>query len=101
MTSVPTIGISTYVAQGGVPVLVVPANINGGVITNPLTSVDQGITTAEPLYVDPTGVSPGVAGNGSTFALQPGQTWSVIPGQTTPTYVNAVTSSHRFSAVWW
>ena len=101
MANTPVIGTNTYVPQGSNPVLVIPANINGGVITNPVSSVDQGITIAEQLYVDPTGVSPGVVGNGSCFALQPGRSWYAIPNQTTPTYVNAVTSGHRFSAVWW
>jgi len=35
-----------------------------------------------------------------SFALQPGQTWQIIPGQTTPTSVNAASSGHQFTAVY-
>jgi len=40
-------------------------------------------------------------GNDTTFVLQPGQSWTGIPGQTTRTSVNAATSGHKFSAIYW
>jgi len=96
----PTAGLVSTVAVGGVAVEAVGTAPNGGFITNPASNTDQGIApgAAEPLYVDPVGAA-GLAGNGTTFALAPGQTWEIIPGQTTPTTVNAVTTGHKFSVV--
>lgn len=96
----PQAGAFSAVITGGSAVAAIPANPNGGFITNPFSATDQGLVTAEVLYVD--AVNPaGMAGNGTTFALQPGQTWEVIPGQTTVTSVNAASSGHKFSAVYW
>lgn len=94
-------GRNAVVATGGTAVEAIPVNPNGGLITNPLTATDQGITgPAEPIYVNP--ISPGaLSGNGSNFALQPGQSWVVIPGQASSTWVNAATDGHRFSVVFW
>ena len=100
MSVTPVQGSPTVIATGGSPVVAVPANITGGTITNPLSYLDQRIGTAEVLYINPVG-NAGLAGNGATFALQPGQTWNCIPGQTTQTTVNAATSGHAFSCVWW
>ena len=102
----PQVGLATTVVTGGSPVTVtsgIVAGIGGGFIQNPYNPDDQGLTDAEPLYVDPVGTpssGPG-AGWGTTFVLYPGQTWTMIPGQTTPTRVNAATSGHRFSAIFW
>jgi len=93
-------GENTVVTVGGTPVVVFPPNINGGIITNPIALSDQGLPESEPLYVNPIDAATLVA-NGNTFALAPGQSWVGIPGQTTPTTVNATSSGHRFSAIWW
>lgn len=93
-------GINVVVAVGGTPVIAVPALPNGGLIVNPLTAADQGVSIAEPLYINPY-TNPVLAGNGTTFALQPGQSWTVIPGQDTPTLANATTNGHRFSVIYW
>lgn len=98
MAVTPQPGLTSVVAVGGTPVVAVGAGPNGGFITNPLTATDQGIGGAEPLYVDAVG-NAGLAGNGTTFALQPGQTWAIIPGQTTATSVNAASAGHKFSVV--
>jgi hypothetical protein len=50
------------------------------------------------MYVDPVGAA-GTQANGTTFAIYPGESWTLIPGQTTPTSVNAPTSGHKFSGV--
>ncbi len=102
MAVTPQPGNATTVAVGGTPVaavLAVPAGINGGYITNPLTTADQGVT-AEPLYVNIV-ANATTSGNGTTVALQPGQTFSLIPGQTTAASVNAATSGHKFTCVFW
>lgn len=93
-------GRASTVVTGGTAVAAVPVNPNGGIITNPLNAEDQGVDPAEPLYINP--ISPGTtAGNGSNFALAPGQSWVVIPGQTTQTWVNAASDGHKFSVVFW
>lgn len=91
----PVVGPSTQVS-GGTPVVALPANLNGGRITNPITAITV-------IYVDPTGAPAGQVAAGSTFALQPGQSWDAIPGQTTTTSVNAANgdNNHAFSAVYW
>lgn len=94
----------SVVTTGGTPVAVVPAAPNGGFITNPSNATDQGLGSAEVLYISPVSMTPGAApgaANGSTFALYPGQTWTIIAGQTTPTYVNSASSGHKFSGVYW
>ena len=96
----PIPGVNNFVANGGVSVIAINPMPNGGVITNPYTAGDQNLSSAEPLYVNPV-QSSDIQGNNSTFALQPGQSWTVIPGQTTPTYVNAASAGHRFSVVSW
>lgn len=95
----PIPGNASEVAVGGTPVVAIVGGPNGGMIVNPYTDADQGIP-AEALYVDPVGAA-SLNGNGTTFSLQPGQSWSVIPGQTTTTSVNAQTGGHKFSVVSW
>jgi hypothetical protein len=96
----PTAGNASEVVVGGTPVIAVLGGPNGGVITNPQLPTDQGIANSEVLYVNPVGPAT-LNGNGTTFSLQPGQSWSVIPGQTTQTSVNAATGGHKFSVVNW
>lgn len=100
MAVTPIPGANAFVVNGGTAVVAVVAGPNGGFITNPYTAADQGLDIAEPLYVDPVG-NAGTGGNGTTFALAPGQSWQIIAGQTTPTTVNAVSSGHKFSVVSW
>lgn len=102
----PVAGVNTQVVTGNTPVIVTAsavAGIGGGFIQNPQDPADQGLTDPEPLYVDPVGAPLAGPGNGwgTTFVLLPGQVWTMIPGQTTPTRVNAASSGHRFSAIYW
>lgn len=101
MPVTPRAGTNSAVVSADTPVEAVPVNPNGGFITNPYTATEQGIGAAESLYVDPTGADPTLEGNGTTFALLPGQSWTIIPGQTTPTKVNAASSGHKFSVTYW
>jgi hypothetical protein len=98
---VPQPGLISFLTLGGTPQVAIGPNPQGGYITNPLTAADQGIGGGgpEPLYIDPTGANATTQGNGTTFRLEPGQTWFVIPGQISTTSVNAATSGHKFSAV--
>jgi len=56
----------------GVPVNAIAPNQSGGYIVNPLLAIDQGLTNAEVLYVNQVGPAT-VNANGTTIALQPGQ----------------------------
>jgi hypothetical protein len=106
MSVTPQPGLTSEVATGGIAVEVVPGGPNGGFITNPAASGDQGLGAAEPLTINPVtaagvgGAGGSGEGNGTNFVLTPGQSWTIIPGQTTPTSVNALTSGHKFSVVW-
>jgi hypothetical protein len=99
--STPTAGlVSQTPATPGLPVNAIAANMSGGYIVNPLTAADQGIGTAEVLYVNQVGPCDTVA-NGTTIALQPGQSYTVIPATTTPVSVASLTPAHKFTAVMW
>lgn len=96
----PKPGNTSVVTVGGDAVVAVMSGPNGGFIVNPYTAADQGLSDVEPLLVDPV-TEAILQGNGTTFAIEPGGTWDLIPGQTTPTFVNASSSGHKFSVVWW
>lgn len=81
-------------------ITVIPANQAGGYIVNPLSSDDQGLDTNEVLYVDQVGPAKTTA-NGTTIALQPGQSYSVIPFTLTPVTAASKSASHKFTAVCW
>jgi hypothetical protein len=84
----------------GVPVNAIAPNQSGGYIVNPLLAIDQGLTNAEVLYVNQVGPAT-VNANGTTIALQPGQSYTVIPNTTSPVSVASLSASHKFTAVQW
>ena len=88
------------VATGGVAVTPISGPTNGCYITNPLTSTDQGIVTAEPLYIDPT-TTAGTASQGTTVAIPPGGVWFCVPNSTLPVSANAATTAHKFGGARW
>jgi hypothetical protein len=94
----PQAGVNAVIATGGTAVIAANGGINGGYITNPASASDQGISVAENLIVDPV-ATPDLFGNGTSISLFPGQSFSLIPGTTLPTWVNAETTSHRFTVV--
>lgn len=94
----PRAGVNSVVAAGGTAVIAANGGINGGYITNPASATDQGISVAENLIVDPV-ATPGLFGNGTSISLFPGQSFSLIPGTTLSTWVNAETSGHQFTVV--
>lgn len=97
----PYTGLTTVVQIGGNPVTVANAATSGGYVTNPLSASDQGLANAEPLYVDPVGPCVNLAAGGTILALQPGDTFQLVPGSTLPTIVNAATAGHKFTVVLW
>jgi len=100
MAVTPIPPLNSAIALGGTSQTVFAANPNGGVITNPSDPADQGVDPPEVLYVNPVGPA-ATSANGTTFALYPGQSWTVIPEQSTTTQVNALTTGHKYSAVSW
>lgn len=100
MSVTPLAPLASSVPSGGTPVTVFPAGIGGGFIQNPASASDQGVSPAEPLYVNVVDLAE-LEGNETTFALAPGETWTAIPGQTTVTSVNAASNGHMFSATYW
>ena len=67
---------------------------------NPLLAADQGLGVAEVLYVNQVTLA-GTVANGTTIALQPGQSYTVIPYTTTPVTVASLSPNHKFTAVEW
>lgn len=99
--STPVVGLVTQTGGApGVGVLAISPNQSGGYIVNPLSASDQGLSAAEVLYVDQVSTATPVA-NGSTIALQPGQSYTVIPGTTTGVTVASASANHKFTAVMW
>lgn len=95
----PVPGTTSVVATGGDAVVAVPAGPNGGYIVNPYLAADQNLASAEWLYVDP--VTNAILGShGTTSGLAPGTPFNLIAGSTLPTTVNAPSSGHRFTVVW-
>lgn len=86
-------GTTTITTGGTSQTLFTAATIvSGAFVTNPSTAT-------EALCVDPTGAAATTTEAGSTFCLQKGQTFTVPAGWATAVTVNAVTTSHAFSAV--
>ena len=91
---------STEVAVGGQPVAAVFGGIAGGVLFNPNTPADQGISVPESLFYDFTAPATTYE-SATTFPLVPGQRLNLPAGLAVNLSVNAVTSGHKFSAIIW
>jgi hypothetical protein len=101
MASTPVVGLATQTgATAGIPVNAISANQTGGYVVNPLLAADQGLAAAEVLFVNQVGNAITNA-NGTTIALQPGQSYTVIPQTTTPVSVCSLSPNHKFTAVMW
>lgn len=96
----PIPGNASQVTTGGEAVQAILGGPNGGTISNPVLASDQGLSVAEDLFVNPLEDAT-LEGNTTTFRLVPGQSWSVVPGQTTVTSVNALSPGHKFSVFSW
>jgi D-lyxose ketol-isomerase len=98
-TPIQGLAVSTP-STAGLAVNAIAANQSGGYIVNPLLATDQGLATAEVLYVNQV-TDADVQANGTTVALEPGQSYTVIPNTTTPVSVASQSASHKFTAVMW
>jgi hypothetical protein len=101
MAVTPVAGLVTQTsATAGLPVNVISPNQTGGYIVNPLLAADQGLGAAEVLYIDQV-TTTDLNANGTTIALQPGQSYTIIPLTTTPVSVASASPNHKFTAVQW
>lgn len=99
--STPVVGQATQTsATPGIPVNVIPPNVSGGYIVNPFNASDQGLTNTEELFIDQV-ENAGTVANGTTLALQPGQSYTVIPNTTTSVTVASPSGNHKFTAIYW
>ena len=87
-------------STAGHPVNAIDANQSGGYITNPASAVDQGLPSAESLYVNPV-TNATLRATNTTIELKPGQSFFVIPNSTTPVSVASASPNHRFTSVQW
>jgi len=101
MANTPYAGLNLQIAISGTAVPVAPANVSGGYIVNPLSAVDQGLGSAEPLYVDVVGACAATQGNGTIVSLAPGQEFDLPPGLANQVWANAVSSGHKFTCVYY
>ena len=91
-------GVNSVVAVAGQPVVAVHGYVVGAIITNPASALDQGLTAAEILWVDP--AKPAVlGGSATTFPLLPGQSFKAAPNSTVPITVTAASDGHQFAVV--
>ena len=92
-----TSGFASQVTTGGQSVQVANTTlgVHGGLIINPLAPQDQGLPSAESLWVNILGPAATSAVN-QTAELQPGQKF-LVP-KNTNVWVNAASSGHNFSA---
>ncbi len=90
----------TAITTGGTAVTVLTGPANGYYVFNPLSATDQGIVSAEALYIDPTQTAV-TTGSGTNASLAPGQVFYGIGSSSLGVSVNAATSSHAFTCVRW
>ncbi len=82
---------------------VVPGNLGaddivGGKIVNPLLAADQGLQTAEPLFVDFSGPAYSYV-TGTTVELLPGESIDIPANSTTGAWVCAAHGGHKFTCI--
>ena len=86
------------VTAAGVAVTPMFGPVAGGFITNPGDAESQGLSAVEVLWIDIT-TEATLGTNSTSIALQPGQTFTVVPGQVTNVSVNAASAGHKFLGV--
>jgi hypothetical protein len=87
-------------ATPGTALVAIPPNAFGGYITNPLNAPDQGLAKPTVLYLSQVGLAD-IAANGTTIALQPGDTYQVLSNTTTPVTVASPAANHAFISIFW
>lgn len=96
----PAAGTASAIVTGGAATTLVTGPVKGCYIVNPLTATEQNIAAAEVAQIN--AVTTAVAtGRGTNATLQPGQSFSCVPGQTTNVSAIAATTAHAFTVVVW
>jgi hypothetical protein len=99
--SKPTQGVAVVTPETpGEAVFAIGPNQAGGYIVNPLDAADQDQPEALPLYINQVNAAT-LWANGTTIALQPGQSYAVIPNTLTGVSVASAGAKHKFTAVQW
>ena len=97
----PEQGLATQTPSvAGQAIDAIAPNVSGGYITNPSNANDQGLPSAESLFINPV-TSALLQANGTTIELKPGQTFIVIPNSTTAISVASNSPNHMFTSVQW
>jgi len=91
-------GAASRIPLAGVSIPAVYGPVLGGFVVNPFSAADQGLQTAEPLFLDPTGPA-ALFETSTTIELSPGGTWSLPANFGGTLYINAATAGHQFSSV--
>ena len=96
-------GLASHTADGGAAIQVSPGGVGsldivGGTIVNPSAAADQGLATAEPLFVDFTGPAYSHV-TATTHQLNPGDSISIPANCTTGAWVNSPSDRHKFTCV--
>jgi hypothetical protein len=94
-------GLISWTLEPGTAIQVAPGNIAassilGGLVVNPLAADDQGLETAEPLFVNFTGPADEFSSDGN-FELQPGESVEIPANPVNGVWVSSVTGGHRFT----
>jgi hypothetical protein len=91
-------GLNSQVVTAGKSVVASEYLATGGYIINPATAADQGLTTLNILYVDPTGPAAATE-TATTIAVPPGSTYKLPPNPNLGVWVNSNASGHKFTVV--
>ena len=100
----PITGMATQTDDGGAAIQVCPGSfwgtnrVVGGVIINPLSATDQGLSSAEPLFVDFTGPSYSYE-TGTTSVLQPGNSVQIPANPVNGAWVTSASDNHKFTCI--
>src|SRR5262245_29051407 len=97
------LGLASAIAKDAEAIQISPGSVGskkiiGGTITNPLTAADQGIATAESLFVDFTGPAYSYA-TASTVELEPGESIDIPANCVTGAWACAKHGGHKFTVV--
>jgi hypothetical protein len=99
----PNPGLASQTIEPGEAIQVSPGGIGsqkivGGTITNPESATDQGLSTAESLFVDFTGPAYSHV-TATTSELQPGESIEIPENCTSGAWVCAASGGHQFTVV--
>ena len=100
----PIAGMATQTDDGRAAIQVAPGGfwgtnrVVGGVIVNPLSATDQGLSAAEPLYYDFTGPAYSYE-TGTTGVLQPGDSVEIPENNPNGAWVCSPSDNHKFTCV--